>query len=88
MGGLSNFLPYYGDESVKDKILNLLDKLDKKFSIHFFITIFIVESVKSYVAGNYYVATRMLGGAGLSFLLFIIYVEYWGSVEEKVMGDE
>ena len=81
--GLEDLVPLYGERSTKDKVDEVFGYLDKKLSLQFFISMFLVEAVKNYVGGNYYVATRMVVAAVLIFVVFVVYMEYWDSVKEK-----
>ena len=50
--GLEDLVPLYGERSTKDKVDEVFGYLDKKLSLQFFISMFLVEAVKNYVGGS------------------------------------
>ncbi len=81
---LREYVPGLGERSTRRKIRGIFKKLDNKLSFQFFIAMFIIEAVKSFVAGNYYVAIRMGSGALLCLGGLLAYLEYGEDIQEGV----
>lgn len=77
------YIPYVGERTTRRKVKDIFRTLDNKISFQFFIVMFITEGVKSFVAGNPMVATRMFLGSVIMFITLVIYLELGNEIKEK-----
>lgn len=81
---LREYIPGLGERSTRRKIRGIFKKLDNKLSFQFFIAMFVIEGVKSLVAGNYFIAIRMGSGALACLVGLLVYLEYGENIQEGV----
>lgn len=78
--GFSDLIPLYGEKSTREKIYDLLSRMNKKITFEVVIAMLIMEAIKNAFLGKMLSATRSLLGAVVLFSSYVFLLEYGDSI--------